>query len=617
MTLRPISALWFELVTVHKDLATAIECLSRTGAVELEARGHASERLLLSDLDRQLDAHRELSKRYQTHWPPPASAGQRRSEEVLDTLSSAHQRLSAWSKEADPIIASIERRSQEAADLGQLREALTYAGADFPDLTLLAGAGPRLQARIILLPAGTTLREIEALVLFKSWQAPLANYVLAVGRQGDIGQLETELPGLKGRVIPLPGWLPSSVAPALAAISERLAALEREIETLKGELAALSLRFPIANALGDVALVEWLNRYAKDLRGSERLAWVTGWTCDREGGALRRALDAAGVHYLLRLSDAPVGAKAPTVLANPSWARTFEVFTRLLGAPGRDETDPSLILAVVAPVVFGFMFGDVGQGIVVLIAGYVLGRRFALMRILVPGGIMAIFFGILFGSVFCRDDLVPALWIHPLADPVTMLIAAMVIGAVVLLIGILLDALQAHWRGEARRWWACRAGFLAAYLGLLISPLRLEGLVLAALGTGWYILGAAALAGPGKLGALMRAAGEFIEQMLRLLVNTVSFARIGAFALAHAGLSSAILGVAAATGLVGYWLVLALGNVLVIALEGMVVGIQTTRLMLFEFFIRFLTAGGREFKPLRPPDIAKTDLSQPGLGGSP
>ncbi len=46
---------------------------------------------------------------------------------------------------------------------------------------------------------------------------------------------------------------------------------------------------------------------------------------------------------------------------------------------------------------------------------------------------------------------------------------------------------------------------------------------------------------------------------------------------------------------------LALGNALIIVLESLVVGIQTTRLVLFEFFIRFLQGGGREFKPLAPP----------------
>jgi len=86
-----------------------------------------------------------------------------------------------------------------------------------------------------------------------------------------------------------------------------------------------------------------------------------------------------------------------------------------------------------------------------------------------------------------------------------------------------------------------------------------------------------------------------------LLVNTVSFARVGAFALAHAGLSVAVAEIAEAAGGTGYWIVLTLGNGLILLLEGLIVGIQTTRLLLFEFFIRFLEGTGRGFNPLRPP----------------
>jgi V/A-type H+-transporting ATPase subunit I len=96
-------------------------------------------------------------------------------------------------------------------------------------------------------------------------------------------------------------------------------------------------------------------------------------------------------------------------------------------------------------------------------------------------------------------------------------------------------------------------------------------------------------------------------------VNTVSFARVGAFALAHAGLSVAVTGVAEASGAIGYWIVLVLGNLLILVLEGLVVGIQTTRLLLFEFFVRFLEGTGRAFRPL-PPPLATVN---PGLGSSP
>ena len=109
----------------------------------------------------------------------------------------------------------------------------------------------------------------------------------------------------------------------------------------------------------------------------------------------------------------------------------------------------------------------------------------------------------------------------------------------------------------------------------------------------------------------MPRAGELIETGLQLVVNTVSFARVGAFALAHAGLSAAVVGIGEATGnRIGYAVALVLGNLLIIALEGLIVSIQTTRLVLFEFFIRFLRGDGRPFKPLPPPGGGTTFRKQ-------
>jgi V/A-type H+-transporting ATPase subunit I len=230
--------------------------------------------------------------------------------------------------------------------------------------------------------------------------------------------------------------------------------------------------------------------------------------------------------------------------------------------------------------------------------------------------VLAIVFGFLFGSVFCREDIIPALWTRPLADPITILVVAIAAGVAIISLGLVLDAIQTHWRGEAVSWWGHRAGLLATYAGLVISPRRLEGLVVAAAGAGWYVLGAVVLAGHGRLAAMVGAAAELVEQTLRLLINTISFARIGAFALAHAGLCAAIVDIAGASGPVGYWIVLVIGNVLVVLLEGVVVSIQTTRLLLFEFFIRFLTGTGRELKPLLPPAIATANLAKPNLRGT-
>ena len=141
MSLRPIAAQWFELVTVHKELARVMECLSHTGAVELEARSRATDRLLFPGLDDALKAHRELARHYQNYWPAPAADG-RRPEQMSETLKSARARLSEWAAAADPIVAVSERLAREIANLEQLRAALQSTADSWPDLHLLAGAGP-------------------------------------------------------------------------------------------------------------------------------------------------------------------------------------------------------------------------------------------------------------------------------------------------------------------------------------------------------------------------------------------------------------------------------------------------------------------------------------------
>ena len=105
-----------------------------------------------------------------------------------------------------------------------------------------------------------------------------------------------------------------------------------------------------------------------------------------------------------------------------------------------------------------------------------------------------------------------------------------------------------------------------------------------------------------SVAAVATALAEGVERLLQILINTLSFARVGAFALAHAGLSSAIVALMdAAANPMAAGAVLVLGNLVVMALEGLVVSIQTTRLVLFEFFTRFLTGAGRVFAPLPPP----------------
>jgi V/A-type H+-transporting ATPase subunit I len=96
--------------------------------------------------------------------------------------------------------------------------------------------------------------------------------------------------------------------------------------------------------------------------------------------------------------------------------------------------------------------------------------------------------------------------------------------------------------------------------------------------------------------------GNLAQSTFELLLNTLSFARVGAFALAHAALETAVVTLSGSTRILGLAILIAvIGNLVVIVLEGLVVSIQTTRLVLFEFFARFFEGEGRQFRPTAAP----------------
>jgi V/A-type H+-transporting ATPase subunit I len=271
--------------------------------------------------------------------------------------------------------------------------------------------------------------------------------------------------------------------------------------------------------------------------------------------------------------------------------------------PAQHGADPTTLLAFAVPILFGYMFGDTGQGLLLAAAGYALRRRIPVLQILVPAGLSAACFGLAFGSVFSVEHVVEPLWLNPLERPLVVLGVPLAAGVVLLSCGLVLRALEAHWSGELRAWLATEAGFIAVYLGILASFFHPAGAFVALGGAGAVALGNAGI--QGSAGAALKALGELLERTVQILINTLSFARVGAFALAHAGLSSAVLALAhAAGGDIGFFLVLIAGNAVIVALEGLVVSVQTTRLILFEFFARFFQPRGREFRPLNPPSTA-------------
>jgi V/A-type H+-transporting ATPase subunit I len=348
--------------------------------------------------------------------------------------------------------------------------------------------------------------------------------------------------------------------------------------------------------------MEWFLTHVSDLPVTENFAWVTGWTSDVEGEGLKKALDEANLQVILRFPQAPVRSMAPMVMNNPWWAKPFELFSSMLGTPSSEEADPSLMVAVLVPLLFGYMFGDVGHGLILATIGFVLQKRFPITRILIANGISSIIFGFLFGSIFGLEHVIPALWVHPIEQPLLVMGVPLVAGVVILTTGLVLNAFEAYWRGEAREWLKVDAAIMLMYLSLIGLIVWTGSIYIFLLSFVWYLTGSLSLAERIKPVTVVGALGALVEHLFQLVINSISFIRVGAFALAHAGLSLAFFIMAeSTTNLLLAFVILLIGNVIVILLEGLVVTIQTTRLILFEFFIRFLRGSGRMFRPLAAP----------------
>ena len=96
---------------------------------------------------------------------------------------------------------------------------------------------------------------------------------------------------------------------------------------------------------------------------------------------------------------------------------------------------------------------------------------------------------------------------------------------------------------------------------------------------------------------------EMVEKFISMFSNTLSYVRVGAFAIVHAGFTGAVFVIAqlvsgGAEAGFGYWAVVVLGNLFVIGLEGFIVFIQTMRLHYYEFFSKFFQGGGSPYEPL-------------------
>ncbi len=389
--IRPKPARWFELLVARDDATLALEALAGTAAVELEARPTAVLPAALADIRPLLRQFAEFSLRYHAYWPHDRCQASAFPEPPVATLDRSLAHIRAWAQEAEPVIQQIQRGEAEREELARWRHVLDAMAGSNVDFAQTVNAGPLVQVRLFLFPPDSE-PAIPPGLLVRHFVADGWFHALAVGTAAELQPLAQQAALLKGQVRDMPAWLHTDMARNEAYVAARLSVLAGEETALRAQLAALDERHDLRTALGDAARLQWVLENVRSLETGDLFCWITGWTSELAGHRLASALDRSGARAILHYPPPPPGAAAPLLLANPWWARPFEVFSRAMGMPSRNEADPSALLAIAVPLMFGYMFADVGQGLVIAIGGFFLRKRWPLARLFVAGGLSAAVF---------------------------------------------------------------------------------------------------------------------------------------------------------------------------------------------------------------------------------
>ena len=349
---------------------------------------------------------------------------------------------------------------------------------------------------------------------------------------------------------------------------------------------------------------------------------LCGWMSETDAKAFRKELEQDDKTFCFVEEDHDnIISRPPTKLKNPGLFRPFEMFIRMYGLPSYEEIDPTIILGLTYAFLFGFMFGDAGQGLCLMLGGYLLYRakKMNLAAIISCCG--------LFGSVFGFENIIKPLWLRPktamtnlpfVGNLNTVFIVAIAMGMGIVLMTMVLNVMNSLRSHDTEKAFFDTNGIagIVFYGALAVTIiLYMSGHVLPATAVlvVMFVIPLLVIFFKEPLTALaekhakimpeekgmffVQGVFELFEVCLSYFSNTLSFVRVGAFAVSHAAMMEVVLMLAGAEAGTPNWLVVVLGNLFVCGMEGLIVGIQVLRLEYYELFSRFYRGTGREFKP--------------------
>ena len=433
---------------------------------------------------------------------------------------------------------------------------------------------------------------------------------------------------LNYKELEMPQEFSGTLEDVIKQINVKISNEKRQIEELRESVTELSqiYRDTVSKAYTLLELEKKAEKLKQETALGSSMFFMFGFVPESKVEGVRIELqqyfDESIIFIVDDVENQRLGNAPPTKMKNISLFKPFESLVSMYGMPSYGEKDPTPFFALSYMLMFGAMFGDLGQGLIILLAGLLISYRTANKSfggILTRLGASSMIFGALYGSIFGSEELIGALLIRPMANINTMLIGAIVLGIILITISYIYSLLNHYSYRNIEEGLFGREGLTGFlfFLTLIFGALgKATGKLTVGIGLPLGIMVvlllvmvfkqplAGMLTGrrlyedsPGDY--YIEAGFGVIETILSVASNIISFIRVGAFALNHVGLYIAFAAMAEMlNSKTAGILVLIIGNIFIIGLEGLIVFIQSLRLEYYELFSKYYTGYGVEYKPV-------------------
>lgn len=562
--------------------------------------------------------------------------------------NSTNEQVAALKKQVDDVNTSLTGLQEKTGQLNRVKEMLEIMEKMKADLGAVEDL-KLVHSVIASIPhknldgLRTALAEYP-LILQSCYETKESAFVCSVVPSKLGSDLDKALRLHHAEIFSVPRDLPHDAKQALGEVNNRLKETSERTKQLNEAVEVISRenmsKLTCWKETTDNVLV--LLNAKKKILESGRLATIEGFVPQQKFPELSAKVhEMLGDKAIVLRKETEESADPPTNLSNSRFVKPFEEITKLYGLPHYNELDPTPFMAISFPILFGLMFGDMGHGLILFVAGL---SMFFLVKknqsiknmcwILATCGLAAIIAGALFGEFFGQEIFHP-LWFSPVHNVFDFLIFALYIGVFQILLGLALemaDFLLNHDIADAVFLSIPRMSF---YIGS-VYVITVYGLDLAAWFAGPVLLiivpfilmvvAKPAYIAVANLSSMKSFEGErelteeaeeekespFAQSLFesgdtltRLLSNSISYSRILALLMAHWALLlvvytvAGLVGGVAGIGILLAGIIIVVGNLGVIALEGLIVFIHDLRLHFYEWFSKFYKGTGTEFHPYK------------------